>query len=224
MDGFFNWVRNVSYDIVALIIPGMLLITLVFYVWEGGFIFEKLSFSSASDLNNNGFFYTLIFILLSYIAGIILKSISSLKFIKANFRKDLPNYNPEYEALYNKAKEILELKLKIGKINSWNEFYILTKIYIQSKGIPSTLATFQNRYELCSSLSVAFAILFFEQLILIGINFCGQLNIYMPRSYTEALFLTLAFLFISFLFRSTFRRYWTDLGAQVIAHAATAEK
>tara|TARA_R100001143_G_C3360729_1_gene135382 strand:- start:14857 stop:15531 length:675 start_codon:yes stop_codon:yes gene_type:complete len=224
MDGFFNWVRNVSYDIVALFIPGALFLVLAIFVSSGKLIFIEFQLTSISNPNDFSFLYILIFILISYVIGITLKSIASIGFIKDYYRKNLDDYGKACSDLYGEAKKKLEKVVGIKSIDTWFEFYVLTKTYVQTKGIPSTLTTYQNRYELCSSLSITFVLLFLEQLIMIIIDLCSHVDYVMPRSLFVGCVLCVVFLASAVLLKNTFRRYWLDLGSQVVAHAAVVEK
>jgi len=217
MEGLFSWVRNFSYDLVALLLPGFLFIVSVTFIYNKSLPLELLS----TEINNpidKGFFILAFYILLSYVSGIFLKWCTTTKLAKSIYRKNLDNYGPAYMELYPLAKQKIESKFGLqNKVEEWPQFYVLVKTYIHKEGTPSTLTTFQNRYELSNSLSLAFFLLAVLKLALLTKNCLAEGHC--CSLITQELSLLLLLALLVYVFYKSFRRYWIELGSQTIAQA-----
>ncbi|GAB4180999.1 MAG: hypothetical protein Tsb002_00510 [Wenzhouxiangellaceae bacterium] len=217
MDGFFSWARNFSYDIVALLLPGFLFIVCFAYISVGSMPIDLLS-GDIDKTVDKGFLMVASYMLASYITGIALKWFASLPRVRRLYRKNLDSYGPVYADLYELAKDKVQDRFKLNGINSWCEFYLLVKTYVHKESIPSTLATYQNRYEFSSSLSCGFLLLGVVQSCLTAIrgidDGCAQLSAIIQDSG-----LAIIFFFLAFVLYKSFRKYWVELGSQTIAQA-----
>lgn len=218
MEGFFSWARNFSYDLIALALPGFAFIIGLAAILERTLPLEIL-FEDSQSLEDRWLFSLALYLLASYLTGILLKWCTSADRIKKIYRNGLANYSPIYEKLYSVAKLKIENKFDLPTgIGSWNEFYLLVKTYVHQEGIPSTLTTFQNRYELSNSLSFGFAALSGTQFAIILWQLKAA-NYLTSGIHIESLLILALLLLLSFVFFKSFRKYWTEMGSQTIAHA-----
>jgi len=220
MDALINWARNLSYDIIGIFLPGLFLtmgISIILYINDFVTIEEFIKTVGYLDKSTFKLIPIILVLFLIYMLGVFLKALgeySHIKIIYQNkkygFSKDrlLENYSNESENLYSVAKEQLFKRLSLSIPDaSWTDFYKTSKSYLLRNNKITNIVTYQNRYELHRSISLASLIIFF--IIIIQCLFTSSFSLHV--------FLICLMFFGTFdVMRKSFIKYWRILGDLII--------
>lgn len=207
MNAIVNWVQNVSYDFVAIVLPGFTFLILcagVTYLRAPALIGNVDMFQQYHDAL---IAQALVFAIMSYVAGQLLKVVSGLPPLRQFFTNDLKSHALR-EDIYKQAVSRLNRHLgEEGTITEWREFYLIAKLRIQGSREPSNLITYQNRYDLQRGLSTGFIL---AALLALSLDIGAE-------GSCVSLVAPLTCLVFGALLRSSFRKYWILFGDHVIA-------
>lgn len=241
-----SWARSTSYDVVGILIPGLMAILLstvfIFYLpcLSGALeeIFNTWSFEQ-KKVDSPG--HILIFILLAYLIGFSIKaigdSVTSNKFFTNYYYRKYFFWGPKlirYD--YSKSSVTMlpvaaksinkyltnsddELELIPTRDSTWPNFYKFSQSILEINQYPTKVVTYQNRYELFKSLSVVFG--FFS---IVAIGNCLLTLVYFFFSFSMAvvnvfIVSVLIFFLLCFFFlqcRDLYFKFWRNLGDTLI--------
>ncbi len=246
MDEFFRRLTSINYELFGILLPGAIAVLAVTFSFGIVLYVAGFDFSWKNDaiiiLNAYSYYSLICFLLLSFIIGICLSSISRngisnvLPFWKLNFIKSnkirffmllrenekLATHRKSFDTLWRDqaVKLATKLDLKIAADICWPDFYFLAKTFLYMQGKATLVDNFQNKYTFHRSISIIFVIIFWS-------NLAAFIYVF----FAHAIFPVLAWwiavnslgsYYVANVFYESYCRYWVLFGDVVISEVGVA--
>lgn len=245
MDGFWNKLDNLAYELFGVVLPGLVASVLLIALWYAlGPLIPLWSFAYVPELTHESIRYfvrvvpfarestTIIGTLLVwYFLGHVLNWVSKGRSSRESPRKELQRVWSFLRFRVQKPSEPYDTSLKelFVKVSdrfspnrelTWREFYPLAKNFLVNSDRRSLLSTYQNKYRLHRSIAAAAAATFW--LTLIGMLAARMSYVLGSTNYPNWLmlwFLIVASFATVWGFSATFMFYWTLWGDTIVTES-----
>lgn len=247
MDQLLSKLTNLGYEAFGILIPGLILGLFVLFWWIGlgglaplatsGFLPEMTLIKAANVLEKTGDRSAIgaaaVYLISTYFLGHILQRLSrsgkanegqlrswtkrTTQALRFNILRPENSFDPKLNTAYEKIK----IKLEPNNLGlEWPQFYPIAKNFVARNSSSSLITTYQNKYTLQRSITMAAALLFWgcTAALITG----AVVNYHLPEiSFRWGVLLILIFtsLLVAGAFSGGFAYNWTLLGNSVITEA-----
>ncbi len=245
MDGFWNKLDNLAYELFGVVLPGLVASVLLLMLWYAlGPLIPLWSFEYVPELTNERIRYfvrvvpfarecaAIIGTLLTwYFLGHVLNWVSKGRSSRESAAKELKRVWSFLRFRVQKPTEPFDAALKdlFAKVSkkfspdrdlSWREFYPLAKNFLVNADRRSLLSTYQNKYTLHRSIAAAAAATVW--LTSVGIV-AARVTYYLGATTYPNWLMLWVLLLASFAtvwgFSATFMFYWTLWGDTIVTES-----